>query len=46
MHSIKVSIIQIIDKKVYMTMISTLKQTKSKKYIEPLSFMVYNKEPK
>ena len=44
-HSIKVSIIQIIDKKVYMPIKSVIKQTKANKCMEPSSFMAYDNEP-
>ena len=45
-HSIKVSDMQILDKKVYIPIMSVISKTKASKQMEPLSFVVYYKEPK
>ena len=45
-HGIIVSEIQILDKKVYILIISVMEQTKAKKHMKPLSFMAYDKKPK
>ena len=45
-HSIKVSDIKIIDYKVFILIMSLIKQTKPTKHMAPLCFQIYNKEPK
>ena len=45
-HSIRVSDIKILDKKVVIPIMSPIKQTKRTKHIAPLCFQIYNKELK
>ena len=45
-HSIRASVIKTLDNKVVMPIMSPIKQTKPTKYMAPLCFQIYNKEPK
>ena len=45
-HSIRVSDLKILDNKVVIPIMPLIKQTKPTKYLAPLCFQAYNKEPK